>query len=190
MVLEYVLNTFCHDDDDDNILSKSLTHEGVKDIEDLYLYKDADFDQFQYVSDSTTKQQDTIRRGQAGKLRMIKGFFAYKSFLDEDLTTKELWMAVTKEEFDEFRVSTTWFGMVNRCTNMLTPTCTSSVNNRVPDPVADFKKGIKRDITVFPILKLDEQFEAWNRSMLTHARAQNVDDILNPSYKALAPDTA
>ena len=77
-VLDYVLNTFCHDDDDDNILSKSLAHEGIKDIEDLYLYKDADFDQFQYVSDSTTKQQDTIWRGQAGKLRMIKGFVAYK----------------------------------------------------------------------------------------------------------------
>ena len=118
---------------------------------------------------------------------MIKGFVAYKSFLDKDLTTKDPWLAVTKEEFDEFRVSTTWFGMVNQGTGMLTPSRSSGAPSRVPDPVADFKKEIKRDITVFPALKQDKQFEAWHHSMMTHARAQNVDNILLSTYKPLIP---
>ena len=42
-VLDYVLKAFCHDDEDNNILAKSLKHEAVSDIEDLYIYQYSDF---------------------------------------------------------------------------------------------------------------------------------------------------
>ena len=34
------------------------------------------------------------------------------------------------------------------------------------DDVATFKKGIKRDISVHPILKDDSKFQAWNRQLV------------------------
>jgi hypothetical protein len=52
------------------------------------------------------------------------------------------------------------------------------------DAVADFKRGIKRNPSQFPILKDDKQWDGWNCSHHNaQARAQGVDDVMNSTYK-------
>jgi hypothetical protein len=51
------------------------------------------------------------------------------------------------------------------------------------DAVADFKRGIKRNPSQFPILKDDKQWDGWNCSHNAQARAQGVDDVMNSTYK-------
>jgi hypothetical protein len=61
---------------------------------------------------------------------------------------------------------------------------TLAPSTRSRDAVADFKRGIKRDPSQFPILKDDKQWDGWNRSHHNaQARAQGVEDVMNSSYK-------
>jgi hypothetical protein len=61
-----------------------------------------------------------------------------------------------------------------------TPTASST---HARDPIADFKRrGIKRDPSQFPILKEDRQWDCWNRTHNAQARAQGVEEIMNPTY--------
>ena len=43
-------------------------------------------------------------------------------------------------------------------------------------------KGIKRDVTTFPILKNDEHWDAWNRQLIATSRMQDVADVLDEHY--------
>jgi hypothetical protein len=60
---------------------------------------------------------------------------------------------------------------------------TLAPSTRSRDAVADFKRGIKRDPSQFPILKDDKQWDGWNRSHNAQARAQVVEDVMNSTYK-------
>ena len=57
--------------------------------------------------------------------------------------------------------------------------------------VDDFRKGIKHDPSLFPTFKTGDVFEPWQRQIITQARAQNVDQVLDSTYTAvLGPDPA
>jgi hypothetical protein len=55
------------------------------------------------------------------------------------------------------------------------------------DPVSLFKKGIKHDPSIFPILKDEKQADDWKPSMMLNADAQDVANVLDPTY---SPSTA
>ena len=46
-----------------------------------------------------------------------------------------------------------------------------------------FKRGIKRDVSVFPILKDEKHFSSFSRSLFINAKAQDCDEVLNHNYK-------
>ena len=50
-------------------------------------------------------------------------------------------------------------------------------------PADEFRKGIKRDITVFKPLKEKKQWNQWHRSFQATARAQGLGNVLNPTYQ-------
>ena len=45
-----------------------------------------------------------------------------------------------------------------------------------------FKKSIKRDIAHFTVLKDKKQFKSWHQNLLATAAAQDVEDVLDPTY--------
>ena len=55
------------------------------------------------------------------------------------------------------------------------------------DAVRDFKKGIKRDQTLFPVLNRDQGWHKFHQDFLIEAKAQGVEDILNPNYQPSNP---
>ena len=63
-----------------------------------------------------------------------------------------------------------------------TPTSSTTPPPPTPDPVREFKRGIKRDITQFTALKDDAMWDNWNRSTVSQARAQDIAHVLDPSY--------
>src|SRR5687768_10090171 len=89
------------------------------------------------------------------------------------------WMPITRQDFDGFRVSG----------NNSMATMTQPVRPPPPqlDPVKEFRRGIKRDATQYISLKDDAAWDNWNRSTIAQARAQDVEQILDPLY---APTTA
>ena len=50
------------------------------------------------------------------------------------------------------------------------------------DLVKEFKCDIKHDITQFPTLNDDAQWDNWNRSTVAQARAQDIAGVLDPGY--------
>ena len=58
-------------------------------------------------------------------------------------------------------------------------------------PVEQFKRGIKRDPSLFPALKDECNKDNWHRQMMNQARAQDVHDVLDHTYTpSTADDTA
>jgi hypothetical protein len=50
-----------------------------------------------------------------------------------------------------------------------------------------FKRGIKRDPSVFPTLKDELLNDQWHRSFVSQARAQDLSNDLNASYNPTTP---
>jgi hypothetical protein len=94
-------------------------------------------------------------------------------------------MAITPDQLNECRITTTWFGMTTKGTSILTAPTPGTDTKR--DLVSDFKKGIKLDMSYFPTLKQDKQWDNWNRATITHARAQDVSNVLDPNYALTDP---
>jgi hypothetical protein len=64
-----------------------------------------------------------------------------------------------------------------------TPSTTRTLSS-----VEIFRRGIKRDPTLYPTLK-DEKFnDNWHRSFETQARAQGVSQVLDPNYRPTSHD--
>ena len=54
--------------------------------------------------------------------------------------------------------------------------------------VLAFKRGIKRDPSLFEVYKEEKQWDRWNRSVTAQARAQDASEVLNTSYVPLMAD--
>jgi hypothetical protein len=50
-----------------------------------------------------------------------------------------------------------------------------------------FKRGIKREHSVYPVLKDELWNDIWHRSLANQARAQDVHDVLDPTYVPSTP---
>ena len=50
------------------------------------------------------------------------------------------------------------------------------------DLLAEFKKGIKCDPTVFETIKDIKQWDSWKRTLVVVAEAQGVEKAINPMY--------
>jgi hypothetical protein len=48
--------------------------------------------------------------------------------------------------------------------------------------LATFRKGIKRDASLFPVMNQDSLWDSWNRSIVSIARAQAVEQVLDSTY--------
>ena len=59
---------------------------------------------------------------------------------------------------------------------------TEQPSNRTPDPVSAFRKGIKRDSSNFPDFTHERQWDNFHRGLLAEAYAQDVADVLDPTY--------
>ena len=86
----------------------------------------------------------------------------------------------TIDAFNEFRVSTNmWDPGTGRPMTVATPKPTGFVT----DLVSNFKKGIKRDPTLFESLKDQKQWDVWWINTKAQAQAPGVHEVLMPNYK-------
>ena len=69
------------------------------------------------------------------------------------------------------------------------PSVTASDPRAAPSPpscssqLLNFKRGIKRDIFVYPTLKDEKYYESFKRSVLVTARAHDCEEILQPTFR-------
>lgn len=191
--LAHVLDEVLDDKEEDGsagIIERVLANNKIFRIDEVLDLSNSDIDQLGITTvlkkkDGTeVPSVELLPTHKKNKLRIIKGYVEYQSYIGEPILTRQDWMDITYEDINAFRTSPTWMGMTTKGPGLLaslpTPASTSSKTRH--DPVHEFRKGIKRDITQFSLLKSDQHWDAWNRTMGAQARAQDLSEVLNPMY--------
>jgi len=122
-------------------------------------------------------------------LLALQGFARFKANnLGRPLTPAD-WSSVTEDEFDEYQ------GNYHQTPVTSHPPMPSSGTSIVPlsantpslplasqSAVAMFRRGIKRDQSLFPVFKDEKDWDDWQRRLRTQATAQGVEDVLDPLF--------
>jgi hypothetical protein len=175
----------------DNVLGKgdgtplksSLVNEGIEDMFSFSTLTDTMIENLTY--------EDSNKKGSYLKLKMgdkamLKCFLQYIIHRDnEGNPIGDDWDKVTQSEFDSFRVNPKFIHLLAPVTSSSTVVPIKPASSTPRFTPADlFRRGIKRDPTLFPTLK-DETFnDTWHRSFMNQARAQDVSEVLDAKYKA------
>jgi hypothetical protein len=121
-----------------------------------------------------------LHKSQIGMLKSLRAYIFHKDVKGEIIDNHDKWlMQLQLEEFQCFRSSKEWFSISANPGQAFALTG----GKRIPDLVADFKKGIvKRDANMFPTLKQDKQWDNWQRAVIAQARAQDLIDVLDNNF--------
>jgi hypothetical protein len=98
-------------------------------------------------------------------------------------------ISLMKEDFSLFRRSPS----IHLPNAVPTPSSQSNtpstmVGNSSRSAVADFKRGVKRDKTHYPVLKDDRYWDNFYRIFVVTAVSHNVDNVLDPAYSPTSTD--
>jgi hypothetical protein len=161
-------------------MAKSLAKAQIENVADLGSLIETDIKKLSFIA-TAGEDPIAIGPGQQGILRAFIAFIRYRAAQDNPIGDK--WNELTNEEFDTYRVGPSYNGTIFRSPSANNPGTPAASSMHARDAVADFKRGIKRDPSQFPILKDDKQWDSWNRSHNAQARAQGVEDVMNSTYK-------
>ena len=162
-------------------LKEALRHDGLGEIEDLLTIPLADIDTLTYEDPAKAGNLLPMPKGHKNIVCLFKDFVHHHIQSASTITSITEWLAITADDFNDFRLQT--------------PVLTSSVAHHPPSvlsapsatnkytPAALFKRGIKRDPSLFPTLKDEKYNDTWHRSFATQARAQDVSEVLDDKYK-------
>ena len=87
--------------------------------------------------------------------------------------------------FRKFRAITGSKDPIPESTTITMPTTQTT---RPSDLVADFKRSIKRDASLYPNLKDHRQWNNWKRTVLAQAHAHDIQDVFDPNYTPATPE--
>ncbi len=110
------------------------------------------------------------------KVTIFIAYIAFQQVSDFDL--------ITQDDFDTYRI-----------TQYLNPTApstsgfpTAATTPKARDLVADFKRGIRRNATLFPILKDSKNWDSYLQTTVAQAKAQGLWEVFDTTYKPNGPD--
>jgi hypothetical protein len=104
-----------------------------------------------------------LNPGQQGLLTSLQDFL---NSVSKDKGTSLIfddYIALTSDMYDDFRTDPNY--MPTAQTGTAPPPALAPNLSR--DPVTDFKRGIKRDVNLFPKLKTDKGWDSWKRTVVT-----------------------
>jgi hypothetical protein len=171
---------------DNGPLERSLTNAGLFDVGLLGSLIETDIENLTYVAategEAPPQAPIPLGPGQQGILRAFLAYIRHRGTQPDPIGDD--WLDVTQVEFDLYRISPLYNGTIfgNPMSTTTTGGSSASSAGTPRDPVADFKRGIKRDPSQFPTLKDEKQWDNWDRTNRAQARAQGVEQILDSSY--------
>ena len=170
------------DIEDDEEVMVTCKERRIKDVEELLGYSE------DYLRNFSCKTSDgkeiTITMGQYQKIRAYNLYLDYKTSEGEELHENHL--LATYEDFWSFRRSRKANHLLRGIAS-ITPR-PNSPTRRQATPAQLFRKSIKRDPSLFHTLKERGNWDNWKRNIVTTARAQDVDDILDSNYTPMTPE--
>ena len=143
--------------------------------------------------DTGTSISYMLPRGYKRLVKVIIAFSKYRTYNNDPIMDD--WSNVSSEEFNDFRMRGyqiyTQAPMPERFNNPNDPSSnTSPYSSSKTSKAEQFKKGIKRDPSLFHTLKNKKHFKSWNRHLLTTVGIQDVKEVLDPQYEPKTPEDA
>jgi hypothetical protein len=181
--LNYVVLTVLNQPDDGPLM-KSLRNDSINDVSDFPSLQEIDIENLKYPEDDGSLS--ALVPGLKGRLRAFCAFIRYR--VDMSLPIGDNWTSITPEEYDEFRCSRAFDGTIYGVTSSANPGLPTAQSTRARDPVTDFKRGIKRDPSLYPVLKDIKQWDDWQRTTIAQSQAQDVAEVLDPTYIPVTPE--
>ena len=165
------------------ILKTALESEGIQDICALLTLDEETIDALLH-SDEEGTTSVPLSRGDRNLIKVFLGYYRYRAATGNPI---EDWLSVEVEDFNEFRLNPDFIrvgipvptGSGTLPGSGVTPSAAGAPKY---SPAESFRRGIKRDPSLFPELKDERHNDAWHRSFMTQARAQGVDDALDVAY--------
>lgn len=182
------------DQDDDTPLALSLEQEGINDIFSLVSMDKDTVEQLKFQPVGETNKK-ALPRGYKQLLITLFDYTLYSAQRGHPMQDQD-WMLLSGADFDSFRISNDYMEWRNNGRQFPSANPPSPPPPSTPpvpttprySPADMFKRGIKRDATAFPVLKDERYKDTWHRSFATQARAQDVENILDPNYVPNSPD--
>jgi hypothetical protein len=95
-------------------------------------------------------------------------------------------IALNNEDFVQYRGSALGQVSTTNSPSTLAPTATR-ITPKVRSTADDFRRGVKRDKTHYPVLKDDKYWDNFYRSFVVTAVSHNVEKVLDPTYAPTEP---
>jgi Reverse transcriptase (RNA-dependent DNA polymerase) len=179
-VLDHVLDRYGSKD-----LKEALLKEGFVDILQVLTIDDDDIESLEYPDPDDATKSLPIRKGDIGMLKCFKAYVNYRNMSGNPIDDAD-WLSLTQAEFDSFRIDPS---NLLRVASVTAPLASRNTNASARYSMVDiFRRGIKRDPSLFPTLKDEKYNDSWHRSFETQARAQDVYNVLNPNYKPMTQE--
>ena len=135
-----------------NPVASALTVNGLREPLDIMLANDKTLDSLNYKNDK--EEYHPLPVGYCNLLKIFKEYVAHHISEGNSMENED-WVKLDVEDFRQFRLSSG----VSSSTTSSSPSATSSTHGH--DPLRDFRRGIKRDTSVFPILRDDAAWDNW-----------------------------
>ena len=175
-VLDVVLDRYNSAD-----LKSALIKEGFVDVFLLLSMDDATIESLEIEDPNDATKKMALKKSDKGMLRTFKAFVHHRNASDNPIKDED-WLKLTQADFDAYRIDPSNLARVVSQATAPMSTRNNSVIAKY-SMVDLFRRGIKRDPSLFPTLK-DENFnDSWHRSFETQARAQDVYNVLDAHYK-------
>ncbi|EEC44015.1 predicted protein [Phaeodactylum tricornutum CCAP 1055/1] len=170
----------------------SFEQQGYNSVDDLLSIFENKLDALGYVPPASP---DTHEDPQWTPLLMahrqiLRHFLRWQASLERQkgspLENSEL-VALTSGDFILYRRSA--LGQVSNVPATISPSLNNqlSTSTKARSAVDEFKRGVKRDKTHYPILKDDRYWDNFYRSFVVTAVSHNVEKVLDPSYAPTDP---
>ena len=175
-VLDTVLGTHGSAD-----MKTALEKDGFDNIVVMMSIDDATIEALTYPDPSDATKMVKIKKGDVGTLKIWRDFVINRNAGANPIEKHEDWMNITVEEFIAFRMSSIprLSSHPNTPASQIGQASTSGSKYSLVDL---FKRGIKRDPSLFPVLKDENYNDSWHRSFVTQAIAQDVANVLDAQY--------
>ena len=173
-ILEGVL-----DQDEGSRLHKAFEFNGIKSPYDIVSMSEEAIMALTFLNDDGA--QEPVRTNEYSLVLAFRSFTFFRKSQGNPIGDSD-WMTITMNEYDQFRISIDYHTK-SFMKGMTIPIAPPPKH----DPVHEFRRGIKRDITYFTALKDDAAWDNWNRTTIAQARAQDVADVLDSTYKPTDP---
>ena len=170
--VDHILKNILQLEDHDHPITLALQSAKYNDPYSIVSMTDIDIEQLSYKGDEG--REAPLLRSHQGLLKTFRDWIRYMH--SQGQTVGDNWKYLKATDYNLYRSSSFYPFYPHMKPKAATPT------TKTTDTLYDFKKGIKRDASLYPILKSETTWDSWQRGTRATARAQDVAEVLDHTY--------